>query len=59
MSEFIQTIILGSILILTLGFILYRLSVRTKSMILNEAPSCHSDGKDEACDHCRTKAINQ
>ncbi len=53
MSEFIQTIIVSAALILALGFIVFRLSARTRALAMNKAPSCHSDGdNDESCAHC-------
>ncbi len=56
MYELIQMIVLGAVLILTLGFILYRLSTRTKSLILNEAPSCHGKSEEAGeCEHCHPK----
>ncbi len=51
MSEFVQTIILGAVLILSLGFIVFRLGTRTKALAMNKAPSCHGDS-DESCPHC-------
>ena len=53
MSEFIQTVIVAAVLILALGFIVYRLSVRSKGLLTNKAPSCHGDdGNEESCPHC-------
>ena len=55
MPEFIQTIIVGAILLLSLGFVVFRLSSRTKALVMNKAPSCHGNG-DESCPHCHPGA---
>ena len=54
MSDFVQTVFLAGLLIISLGFILFRLTSRTKALLLNKTPSCHGDG-DTSCNHCHPK----
>ncbi|GEM_PF-6845716 len=57
MTEFLQNILLGSILILALGYIIFRLSTRTKALTMNKTPSCHQDGgEEESCPYCHPEA---
>ena len=64
MWQFFQTIILGIALILALGFLIYRLSARSKALALNKSTCCHgeteadtppSDG--QGCSHCSAEGI--
>jgi len=59
MWELIQNSILGIVLILALGFIVFRLSTRSKALAMNEAPSCHGDSdaqQESTCTHCHPGA---
>lgn len=51
MQDFIQTIIIGGLLIGALGFLVFKLSTSVKSVAMNKAPSCHGDGEED-CAHC-------
>lgn len=50
MSELFQTIMIGSILIATLGFLVYKLNSSLQRLRGKKNFSCHGDS--ETCEHC-------
>ena len=51
-----QNIIAGILLILALGFLVFRLASKSRALAMNKAPSCHGDG-DESCAHCHPETV--
>lgn len=53
MSDLMETIFIGSLLLFSAGFILFRLGTRTTALFLNKTPACHG-GNDETCARCHS-----